>query len=74
MNTKPEIPEKRINSYLRYSGLAFQLAAVVFVGIFVGKWIDEKMGMAKPIFTMLLVLILFGGYMYKLYIELTKKE
>ncbi|MBK8349650.1 MAG: AtpZ/AtpI family protein [Saprospiraceae bacterium] len=71
----PALPSnKKVNAYLKYSGLAFQLAAVVFIGIYAGKWIDSQLGMTKPIFTMILVLLLFSGYMYKLYKELTQKE
>ncbi|MFZ1749973.1 MAG: AtpZ/AtpI family protein [Saprospiraceae bacterium] len=74
MDTEDQKPKRKVNSYLKYSGLAFQLAAVVFIGIFAGKWLDKTLNMSKPIFTMSLVLILFSGYMYKLYIELNRNR
>jgi hypothetical protein len=67
-------PKKKINTYLKYSGLGFQFAALIVFSIFCGKWIDAKLGMTKPIFTMLLVLIFFSGFMYKLYVELIKNK
>ncbi len=63
-------PSRKQNSYLKYSGLGFQFAALIFVAIFAGKWLDNKMDMTKPIFTLLLVVVFFGGFMYKLYKEL----
>jgi NADH:ubiquinone oxidoreductase subunit H len=61
-------PQKKWGPYLKYSGLAFQLAAVVLAGILIGGWLQ------KPLFTMLLVMIFFGGFMYKLYKELTSTK
>ena len=70
-NKQPE--KKRFNAYLKYSGLAFQLAAVVAIGLFVGRWIDNYFSLSKPVFSMVLILVLFSLYMYRLYIDLTKK-
>jgi hypothetical protein len=71
MSAENKPSQNRWQAYVKYSGLAFQLAAVVFAGIFIGRWLDEKLMLEKPVFTMLLVMIFFGGYMYKLYKELT---
>lgn len=62
------------NAYLKYSGIAFQLAALVFIGIYTGQWIDTKMNMDKPIFTMLLVILFFALFLYKLYDDLKKDQ
>jgi len=68
-------PQKnRNNAYLKYSGLAFQLAAVVGIGLFTGRWIDSKMQMEKPIFTMLLVMLFFALFLYKLNDDLKKDQ
>lgn len=65
---------KKISQYLKYSGIAFQLAALMAVGIFGGQWLDQKLGLQMPICTMILVLLFFGVYMYKLYLDLTSKK
>lgn len=68
-------PQKnKNNAYLKYSGLAFQLAAVVCIGLFTGRWIDSKMQLEKPIFTMLLVMLFFALFLYKLYDDLKKDQ
>ena len=61
-------------AYLKYSGLAFQLAAVVFLGLWAGTKLDEYFASEQPYFTIFLVLGLFTAYMYKLYIDLIKKK
>lgn len=64
--------KKSVSPYMKYSGLAFQLAAMMMIGIFGGQWIDEYLGLETPIFTILLTIGLFIGFMYKLYLELLK--
>ena len=66
--------KNRNNAYLKYSGLAFQLAAIIFLGLYGGRWIDGKLHMDKPIFTMLLVIIFFALFLFKLYGDLKKDQ
>jgi hypothetical protein len=71
--SKPNAPEK-VNVYLKYSSLAFQLLFIVGGAYLVGKYIDQKIGWSFPVFTILLILLFFSAFLYKLYMELTKKE
>jgi hypothetical protein len=71
---KPIQPNKKHNSYLKYSGLGFQLAALVLLSIYLGKWIDAKLGFEKPISVLILILFFFSLFMYKLYLELIKNK
>jgi F0F1-type ATP synthase assembly protein I len=64
---------KTISAYLKYSGLAFQLAIMVALGLFLGNALDKYFDLMTPVFTIGLILIFFSAYMYKLYQELTKK-
>jgi len=69
------VPQKgKINAYLKYSGLAFQLVAVVCLGLYLGRWIDSKIQLEKPVFTMLLVIVFFALFLYKLYDDLKNDQ
>lgn len=61
-------------SYLKYSGIAFQLVGLLIVSIFLGKKIDAWLETEKAYFTALLVILVFSVYMYKLYIDLMKEN
>jgi hypothetical protein len=56
-----------VNSYLKYSGMAFQLAFLIAGGYYMGAWCDQKLGFTKPICAMFLILLFFCGFMYQLY-------
>ncbi|MBK9255928.1 MAG: AtpZ/AtpI family protein [Saprospiraceae bacterium] len=71
---KPKIKESKSYAYLRYSGLAFQMAAVVFFAIWAGKKLDLYLETEKPYFTILLVLVFFSAFLYKLYLDLVKTK
>ncbi len=70
---KPDKIFEKSRAYMKYSGLAFQFAAIVVVSYLIGKWLDGILGFEKPYMTMLLILVFFTGFLYKLYIELSKK-
>lgn len=42
---------------MKYSGMAFQMGAVMFIGITIGKKLDERFQTDKPYWTMLLALL-----------------
>lgn len=72
MSNNPKLDPKKTNNLMKYTGLGFQMAGVFFVGIFGGQKLDEYFRLEKPFITMGLVLFLFVGFMYKLYIDLAK--
>jgi len=57
---------KKVDAYLKYTGLAFQMAGVIIISLFAGKWLDQKLQLDKPYMTLTLMLVFFGAYMYKL--------
>lgn len=72
MADKPNNPVKnKAFLWIKYSGLGFQLAALVLVGYYLGTYLDKLAGFQKPVITLLLILLLFSAFMYKLYMELT---
>ena len=51
--------EKRrsaINATARYSGMAFQLLAACLIGVFLGRWLDAKMQLERPLFAVFLTI------------------
>lgn len=47
---------KSLNSYAKYSGLAFQMIAFILIGVFGGIKLDEWLKLDFPIFTVILSL------------------
>jgi hypothetical protein len=70
---KTEI-KKAGSAYLQYTGLAFQMAGIIFFSIFIGKKLDAYFEFPKPYLTGLLSLLTITGFIYKLYVDLLKKE
>ncbi len=63
---------KQSNSFLKYSSLGIQLISSIGIAGAIGYWIDSKMNLKFPVFLLGLILITFGGAMYKLYRDLDK--
>ena len=62
------------NSYIKYSGIAFQLAGLILMAYFIGNALDKKFQNTVPYFTLALIVFVFTGYIYKLYRELFPNE
>lgn len=48
---------RRYNRYLRYSTVGLEMGLSVLIGLFVGQWLDKRLG-TEP--WLLLVFLLFG--------------
>ena len=66
--------EKRppLESYARYSGLAFQMFAIIGLGIFGGVKLDQWVDTGFPVFTVLLSIISVAAAIYTAVRDLTK--
>ena len=54
-----------LKQYARYTGLAFQLLAAIFLGIWVGIELDQWLNLKFPLFTLLLSMVaLIGSIIY----------
>ena len=69
-NKKPS----RYNSYLRYSGLAFQLLLTIAVCGWLGYKADEYFGNKYPVLMLLLGFLGFAGIMYQIYRSITRQS
>lgn len=45
------------NAILKYSGLAFQFLGATLVGLWLGKYLDKKIGSTSNLFTVILPII-----------------
>ncbi len=59
---------------MRYSGMAFELLALMIIMVFVGKKLDEFFEMKKSVFTAFLVIFGVIGYLVKLYYEIKNEK
>jgi F0F1-type ATP synthase assembly protein I len=64
----------RINNYAKYSGMAFELLALILIMVFAGKKIDTYFNHEKSFMTAFLVVFAVVGYMIRLYYEIIKKS
>ena len=64
MNEEFEKGKDGVNNYLKYSGLGFQIAGTVAVGVFIGYELDKWLQTSKPYFTAIvsLVFVFLGLY------------
>lgn len=46
-----------LNSYARYSSIAFQMLAIILIGVFGGYKLDGWLNMSFPVFTLLFSII-----------------
>lgn len=56
MHNDPQKKKERLNSYAKYSGIAFQMIIVILLGVFGGIKLDEALKLDFPIFTIILSL------------------
>ena len=58
-------PQKQLNSYVRYSSLAFQMLAIILVGVFGGMKLDQIISWDFPVFTVVLsISAVFGAIFF----------
>jgi ATP synthase protein I len=73
INPKPEHPKDKSNALLRFSDLGIRMAVMIGLGAYIGHWIDQKMALATPIFSIVLSLLAIGGAMYMVIQTVSKK-
>ena len=62
---KQEQKPQRSNSYLKYTGMAFQMGAIITIGVLGGRKLDAWLGLTKvPVFTLVLSLVSIAAAIY----------
>ncbi len=65
-NPKPKKKSPSSNKFMKFSGIAFQLAFLLFLAIWAGGKVDVMMENKTAYMTALFVVLAFGGFMYNL--------
>jgi F0F1-type ATP synthase assembly protein I len=60
----PEKTAKSLNSYAKYSNMAFQMIAIILIGVFGGIKLDHWLNMKFPLFTVIFSLLATGLSVY----------
>lgn len=50
-------PKRKFDNFIRYSSLAFEMAAIMVVGVLAGYEIDEWLDLSFPAFTLGLMIL-----------------
>ena len=66
-STEPSHKPKPRPTYLKYSGLAFQLFGAIGIMGWLGYKLDQYLGLKFPAFMLSFGLLAFGGVMYQIY-------
>ncbi|HOW40494.1 MAG TPA: AtpZ/AtpI family protein [Bacteroidales bacterium] len=56
--------DKGLNAYAKYSGMAFQMVAIIAIATWGGIKLDNIAGFQKPVFTIILSLLGVFGAIY----------
>ena len=68
--------EKRksaIKAVARYGGLAFQLLGACLFGVFLGRWLDARFEMERPLFAVFLTVLFMIGALISVFRSLLKE-
>ncbi len=67
-------PSNNLNNWAKYSGMAFQMFAIIFITVWGGKKLDELAGNKTPVFTIVLSLLGVFAAIYTVLKDFIKKK
>lgn len=67
-------PKKRLNQYLKYSGMGFELAAALLLGYLAGQQADRYFAFSKPFGTMACMMICLFAALFRILRNLMKEN
>jgi F0F1-type ATP synthase assembly protein I len=70
MDEKDKNSKKK--TYMHYSGMAYELVAILIVGVIAGKKLDAWLELDKPYMTLGLLMVFLIAYFVRLYYVLIK--
>lgn len=66
-NEKPKAPG---SDYVKYSGIAFQMIAIILVFTYGGVWLDKQVEIKIPVFTLIGILLGIALSLYQVFRKL----
>ena len=57
MDNKLKDPKNKFDDFIRYSGLAFEMMAIMGIGVWIGVKIDRWLELSFPAFTLTLMIL-----------------
>ncbi len=75
MSPKQSPPEKGKSSaqnFAKYGGMGIQFFAACLLGVFLGKWLDAKLGFERPAFAVFLTIGFMAAAFYSIYKQLLR--
>ncbi|MFY9150723.1 MAG: AtpZ/AtpI family protein [Prolixibacteraceae bacterium] len=64
MNKNSNRDKKQFDDFIRYSGLAFEMIAIMGIGVWVGYKIDQWLELSFPVATLVLMILSVVGAIY----------
>jgi F0F1-type ATP synthase assembly protein I len=56
--------KKKLDNFIRYSSIAFEMIAIMAIGVFMGIKIDQWLELSFPVFTLVLMILFVAGAIY----------
>ena len=72
MTQPSQNPKKPFRNYVVFSGIAVQMGLIIYLGVNLGKWIDDKMAYQKRYFTILFTFMAMVIAIYAVIAQLKK--
>jgi hypothetical protein len=61
---KYQKPKKKLDDFIRYSNMAFEMVAIMGIGTWSGVLIDDWLKLGFPVFTLVLMILSVVGAIY----------
>jgi len=61
---KYQKPKKKLDDFIRYSNMAFEMVAIMGIGTWSGVLIDDWLELGFPVFTLVLMILSVVGAIY----------
>lgn len=71
--SQPEEGRKQLSGYARYTNMAFQMFAIIGIGVFGGVKLDEWLHLKFPVFTLIFSILAVSAAIYSAIKDLIRK-